>query len=107
MGCFAFEDGIVLEPDGNVRFTKIGEFHVQIRSADGKTEYSPWITIRSFNGAGYGPDDDDEPSAVVIPGSDIPKTGDATSAGTAAVILLGSLTAALFLAKKRRRNEDE
>ena len=101
------EDGIVLEPDGNVRFTKIGEFHVQIRSADGKTEYSPWITIRSFNGAGYGPDDDDEPSAVVIPVSDIPKTGDATSAGTAAVILLGSLTAALFLAKKRRRNEDE
>ena len=103
------EDGIILEPDGNVRFTKLGEFHVQIRSADGKTDYSPWIAVRSFIGAGYGPDKEDEKSSTpaINPEADAPKTGDAASAGAVAAILLGSLTTALFLAKKRRRNEDE
>ena len=102
------EDGIVLKPDGNVRFTKIGEFHVQIRSADGKINYSPWFTIRSFQGNGYGPDDNEESSlSVIAPETDTPKTGDVSSTGAAAAVLLGSLTTALFLAKKHRRNEDE
>lgn len=102
------EDGIVLKPDGNVRFTKIGEFSIQIQSPDGKTAYSSWIKIRSFEDNGYGPDDNEESFlSVIAPETDTPKTGDVSSTGAAASVLLVSLMTALFLSKKHKRYEDE
>ena len=97
-------DGIVVDPNGDVAFTKEGDFHVQITSPDGKTVYSPWITVRAYRGGDDGTDGQSFP--VIDPKDDIPKTGDAAPTAIA-VILLTSLSAALFLVVKRRRNEDE
>ncbi|MEE3403967.1 MAG: LPXTG cell wall anchor domain-containing protein [Acutalibacteraceae bacterium] len=106
-------DGVVVDPNGDVSFTKEGDFHVQLRSPDGNTVYSPWITVRAYRGGDDGLDEgtddpaDDTPSPVIHPENDMPQTGDTSSAAVVAAILLTSLTAALFLAMKRRKGEDE
>ncbi len=98
-------EGIVLESNGDIMFTKGGDFHVQLTSPDGETVYSSWIPVRcSINGG-----DDSEKSTpdIVVPDPDnTPKTGDSTSAAAATAILLTSLTAALLLAMKRRKDEE-
>ena len=95
-------EGIVVDPNGDVSFTKEGDFHVQLTSPDGKTVYSPWITVRAYRGGDDGADEQSSP--VIFPGDDMPKTGDAAPTAIA-VILLASLSAALFLAMKRRKDE--
>ncbi len=102
-------DGIVVDPNGDAAFTKEGEFHVQLRSPDGETIYSQWIPVRSFWGGNDEYEDSDKPSddtssQVIEPKDDMPKTGDASSAAVAAV-LLASLSAALFLSMKRKKDE--
>ena len=104
-------DGIVVDPNGDVSFTKEGDFHVQITSPDGKTVYSSWIPVRSFWGGNDEHEDSDKPaddtsSQVIGPKDDMPKTGDAAPTA-AALILLTGLSAALFLAMKRRKGADE
>ena len=97
-------DGIVLESNGDIMFKKGGDFHVQLTSPDGATVYSSWIPVRCLFESG----DDSEKSSpdIIVPDPDnTPKTGDSTSAAAATAILLTSLTAALFLAMKRRKNE--
>ncbi len=86
-------DGIVVDPNGDVAFTKEGDFHVQITSPDGKTVYSPWITVRAYRGGDDGTDGQSFP--VIDPKDDIPKTGDAAPTAIA-VILFTSLSAALL-----------
>ena len=94
-------EGIVVDPNGDVSFTKEGDFHVQLTSPDGKTSYSPWITVRAYRGGDDG--GDEQSSQTVNPKDDMPKTGDAAPTAIA-VILLTSLTAALLLAVKRRKD---
>jgi len=97
-------EGIVLESNGDIMFTKGGDFHVQLTSPDGETVYSSWIPILCLFESG----DDSEKSSpeIIVPDPDnTPKTGDSTSAAAATAILLTSLTAALLLAMKRRKNE--
>lgn len=100
--------GIVVEPNGDVAFTKEGGFNVQLRSPDGKIIYSPWIPVRAFRGGDDGLGDlvDNLSSAVISTKTDVPKTGDISSSAAAAV-LLTSLTAVLFLAMKRRKGENK
>ena len=43
----------------------------------------------------------------ISPAVDTPKTGDSTSAIAVSAVVLSSLTAALFLAVKRRKGEQE
>ena len=98
-------DGIVLESNGDIMFKKGGDFHVQLTSPDGATVYSSWIPVRCLFESG----DDSEKSSpdIIVPDPDnTPKTGDSTSAAAATAILLTSLTAALFLAMKRRKDEE-
>ena len=96
-------EGIVVDPNGDVSFTKEGDFHVQLRSPDGNTVYSPWITVRAYRGGDDG--GDEQSSQTINPKDDMPKTGDASSAAAVAAVLLASLSAALFLSMKRKKDE--
>ncbi|MBQ3928640.1 MAG: LPXTG cell wall anchor domain-containing protein, partial [Clostridia bacterium] len=49
----------------------------------------------------------EESSKPISPAVDTPKTGDTASAIAVSAVLLSSLTAALFLAVKRRKDEQE
>lgn len=70
---------------------------------NGETNNSPRIPVESHSGSGQ---TNVSSSNEAVPSPGMPKTGDSTSAAAATAILLTSLTAALFLAMKRRKDEE-
>ena len=85
-------------------FTNGVDFHVQLRSPDGETVYSSWIPVRCPFTGGDGPEES-SPDIIVPDPYNTPKTGDTASAAAVTAVLLASLTAALVLALKRRKDE--
>lgn len=94
-------NGIVFDQNGDVTFTKAGNYHVQLRSDNGKVAYSEWIPIRCIFSAGSD-DDDEQSSEIIVPGHDVPKTGDSSApvAAAAVLALIGAAAMVMFRRKK-------
>lgn len=52
-------------------------------------------------------DEANEESSPIAPGADIPKTGDTTSALALSALLLSSLAAAVFIAVRNRKHDQD
>ena len=74
------------------KILKDGENKLNLVFSDGTLEVIVYVTGES---------------STITPDIDVPKTGDAASAIAVSAVLLSSLTAALFLAMKRRKGEQE
>ena len=124
---------IAPDTNGGVDLTEGSKYFVQLRSPDGETIYSPWIPVDLLGGGSdlmnvSSPDTNaetinsprmpveslsvsdqiNESSAnEIVSDPDMPKTGDTTPTATIIAILLSGLTATLFLAAKRKRNQQK
>ena len=74
------------------KILKDGENKLNLEFSDGTLEVVVYVTGES---------------STITPNVDVPKTGDTASAIAVSAAVLGSLTAALFLAMKRRKGEQE
>ena len=102
-------EGLTLE-NGSVKISKEladtilkdGENHLHFVFSDGWLEVVVTVTNETPTESST---ESSPEGSVVTPSTDVPKTGDTASAMAVSAMLLSSLTAALFLAMKRRKDE--